>query len=58
MKRPLLKGIERADDDEIERRLRDEEDRERAADRAYWAPLRRELEMFRHQAARRKKTIS
>ncbi|MBI5365872.1 MAG: hypothetical protein HZA54_02445 [Planctomycetes bacterium] len=31
----------------VERCLRVEEDRERAADRRYWAPLRRELEQWR-----------
>jgi len=34
----------------IEHALRDEEDTERTADRAYWAPLRAELEMLRHES--------
>lgn len=34
--------------DTVEHELRSEEDRERAADRAYWAPLRKELEQLRH----------
>ena len=46
--RPLLRDIADADDEDIARRLRVEEDRERAADRAYWEPLRRELETIRH----------
>jgi hypothetical protein len=32
--------------------LRDEEERIRAEDRAYWAPLRQELERLRHAIAR------
>lgn len=32
---------------QVERCLRNEEDREREADRSYWAPLRRELERWR-----------
>lgn len=35
-----------------ERALRQEENRERAADRAYWLPLRRELEAWRLERAR------
>jgi len=31
----------------VEKALRDEEDLERARDRAYWAPLKRELEQLR-----------
>lgn len=46
--RPLLRGILSANESDIERLLRIEEDAERAADRAYWAPLRRELEALRH----------
>jgi hypothetical protein len=35
----------------IESALREEEARERADDRAYWAPLKRELERLRHNVA-------
>ena len=38
---------ENADDAAIEAALRAEEERERALDRAYWAPLKAELEEFR-----------
>ena len=36
-----------ADLNAVDRELRAEEDRERAADRRYWAPLRAELERLR-----------
>jgi hypothetical protein len=45
--RPLLRAAKDADDPAIERALLEEEQTERAADRAYWAPLRRELEELR-----------
>jgi hypothetical protein len=32
--------------------LRDEEERIRAEDRAYWVPLRKELEQLRHSSDR------
>jgi hypothetical protein len=37
--------------DDIRRALRDEEERERAADRAYWEPLKKQLEQLRRQKA-------
>ena len=37
--------------DDIRRALRDEEEQERAADRAYWEPLKRQLEELRRQRA-------
>lgn len=36
---------------DVERALREEEDRERAADRAYWAPLKKQLEELRRHKA-------
>jgi len=45
--RPLLALAEAGREDEIRRALRDEEDRERDADRQYWKPLRAELERLR-----------
>lgn len=47
-RRELLRHLLEEDDEGIARRLRDEEDAERTADRAYWLPLRRELEDLRH----------
>jgi hypothetical protein len=49
-KRPLLACARLADSPGLERGLRDEEDRERQADRAYWVPLRQELEALRHES--------
>jgi hypothetical protein len=46
-KRALLRSLPAALDEEMEGLLREEEDRERAEDRAYWKPLRRELEDMR-----------
>lgn len=46
--RPLLFHALAAETEPLRLALRDEEDREREADRAYWEPLRRELEQLRH----------
>jgi len=46
--RPLLTAARHGDEPEIESGLRQEEQRERETDRAYWEPLRRELEALRH----------
>lgn len=46
--RPLLHDIEHAGEAVLREQLRQEEDAERAVDRAYWEPLRRELEALRH----------
>jgi hypothetical protein len=46
-KRPLLSLAIDGNQEEIRKLLRDEEDREREADRRYWAPLRKELEEWR-----------
>ena len=48
--RPLLACAQLHDTWGLERRLREEEDRERQADRLCWVPLRRELEALRHRA--------
>ncbi len=47
--RPLLEAASQARFDEVEAALRQEELRERELDRAYWAPLRSELELWRQQ---------
>ena len=46
--RPLLRSAIEGNQEEIQRLLRDEEDRERELDRQYWAPLKAELEAWRH----------
>jgi hypothetical protein len=46
--RPLLKGALQGDEAEVEAALAEEERVERVADRAYWAPLKKELEQMRH----------
>ncbi len=51
-RRPLLAWALVADGSGLEHGLRDEENRERQADRACWLPLRRELETLRHRARR------
>ncbi len=45
--RPALRAVLRGDSAAAGRALRAEEDRERARDRRWWAPLRRELERWR-----------
>lgn len=46
--RPLLKYARIAERDQIENELAEEERSEREADRAYWRPLKEELEKLRH----------
>ena len=46
--RPLLKPALQNDEARVEEALSAEEHAERAVDRAYWAPLRIELERMRH----------
>jgi hypothetical protein len=46
--RPLLNAVLQKDEAGVEAALAEEERAERAADRAYWAPLRKELERMRH----------
>ncbi len=46
--RPLLTAALRADEAGIEAGLAEEERAERAADREYWSPLKKELEQMRH----------
>ena len=46
--RPLLSVALASEGSRLEMELRAEEERERAADREYWKPLRQELERLRH----------
>jgi len=48
--RPLLEHALAAKLEVLNSALRAEEDSERAADRAYWQPLKKELEILRHAA--------
>jgi hypothetical protein len=48
MARPLLSAVIEEDESAIENGLAEEERSERALDRAYWTPLKRELEELRH----------
>ena len=52
--RPLLKSAIEGNQEEIQKLLRDEEDRERELDRQYWAPLKAELEAWHHGMDRKK----
>ena len=45
--RPFLSALESMDEGALERALDAEEKKEREADRAYWKPLREELERLR-----------
>ena len=47
--RPLLADLAKMTEEDIAAALAEEESAERAADRDYWAPLRKELEALRHQ---------
>ncbi|MDI6752475.1 MAG: hypothetical protein QME07_06485 [bacterium] len=49
MIRPLLRAVLSSNQEEVQRLLRDEEDKERKLDRQYWAPLKAELEKWRQQ---------
>ena len=46
--RPPLNAALRGDEAEVAASLGEEARAERAADRAYWVPLRKELEQMRH----------
>lgn len=46
--RPLLKAAIKGNLEETQRLLRKEEEKERELDRQYWAPLKKELEAWRH----------
>ena len=48
--RPLLEAVSSGDVGQVVRALTEEENRERAADRIYWQPLKQELERLRHAA--------
>ncbi len=52
--RPLLKYAIEGNMGELQRLLREEEDRERELDRQYWAPLKTELEAWRHEKDNKK----
>jgi hypothetical protein len=45
--RPLISSALSGDREELQRMLREEEDREKEADRHYWEPLRKQLEEWR-----------
>lgn len=47
--RPWLLSLKHPSPEEIERNLKDEENREREADRNYWRPLKEELESLRRK---------
>src|SRR5579872_6852624 len=51
--RPLLNKVIAADVDAIQAELQAEELAEKKADRAYWQPLKAELEQLRHNARNR-----
>jgi hypothetical protein len=51
-RRPLLRLAQQGREAELAVALRREEDAERVADAAYWAPLRAELEKLRHERSR------
>jgi len=51
-RRPLLRYAMRGEPVALQAALRDEEDREREADRRYWEPLRTELERLRRRRIR------
>ena len=54
-KRPLLDLARDRRTDELEAALQKEEQLEREADRAYWLPLKKELEQLRHDRRKRRK---
>jgi hypothetical protein len=49
LQRPLLVQAIPGQETEIERLLREEEEYERKLDKEYWAPLKKELEIWRHE---------
>ncbi len=53
--RPLLRYAIDANSEEIQRLLKDEEDKERDLDRQYWKPLKAELEAWCHKARKEQK---
>ena len=46
-RRPLLSSAIKGNQEEVRKLLREEEDREREADRRYWVPLKKQLEEWR-----------
>jgi hypothetical protein len=57
-RRPALRTARHGNRAGTEAALRREEDRERARDRQYWKPLRKELERWRQERFRRSGTVS
>lgn len=53
--RPLLKALKMEDEALLAKSLMEEEEKEREADRHYWAPLKKELETLRHARVSQKK---
>lgn len=51
-KRPLLKLAQAKNESLLADALQEEEKREREVDRQYWAPLKKELEILRHERVR------
>lgn len=51
-KRPLLRLAQAKNESLLVDALLEEEKRERAVDRQYWTPLKKELEMLRHERVR------
>ena len=47
--RPLLRSAIQGNRENVQSLLKDEEDKEREADRQYWMPLKKELEEWRHK---------
>jgi hypothetical protein len=56
-KRPLLERALDADIEGLEHELTEEEAREREADKAYWRPLKEELEMWRRELVQRQREL-
>ncbi len=55
-RRPLLRVINTEDESHLGKLLIEEEQKEREADRHYWKPLKKELEMLRHARISHRKT--
>ncbi|MEW5767576.1 MAG: hypothetical protein AB1797_08105 [bacterium] len=47
--RPLLRFAIKGNQEQVQRLLREEEDKEKELDRQYWAPLKAELEAWRRR---------
>ncbi len=53
--RTLLKYAMLSDEKKLQKALHVEEEREKELDKQYWAPLKAELEIWRHERAKKKK---